>query len=486
MRVPKKILCLSFALAFSLCLAQWGFIAEALSFWSSKGDMPTARRAPAAVELDGKIYVMGGQNGKYYNVVERYDPVSDTWEMKAPMPTDRAWLVAEAVNGKIYAIGGNNPTSGKLGTVEEYDPSSNTWTMKSPMPTFRDDAVSAAVNGKIYVIGGWLDSALDVVEEYDPGTDSWTTKAPIPEGRAMAASAALNGKIYVFGGFDSGGDHKQNYEYNTNSDTWLVRMDMPTARSRTGAGVVNGRIYVVGGYNNNLVDRYDPSTNLWETITPMPTERGDIAVEVANGLIFAFGGRLAWDKPVLSVTEAGDFTNPGDSPGIPEGDNSTDPSNVPDVQDGEVSTETGDVLGAPVSGVTGDNGGGGGCFIATAAFGSPMERHVKTLCEFRDRFLLTNVLGEHFVRLYYSCSPPVANFVSKHDTLRFLVSFGLTPVVALSWVWLEAGTAIALAFLLFFTAVAGFSAAVFTRRRRKPVSARGSVKRGIDGRKITA
>jgi hypothetical protein len=46
-------------------------------------------------------------------------------------------------------------------------------------------------------------------------------------------------------------------------------------------------------------------------------------------------------------------------------------------------------------------GGGGGCFIATAAFGSNMERHVQILSGFRDKRLVNNYLGRKFIALYY-------------------------------------------------------------------------------------
>lgn len=75
----------------------------------------------------------------------------------------------------------------------------------------------------------------------------------------------------------------------------------------------------------------------------------------------------------------------------------------------------------------------GGCFIATAAYGSYEERHVTVLREFRDRYLLTNNLGRAFVSCYYSISPPVADFIRGSETLRFIVRSALLPPIAFAW-----------------------------------------------------
>jgi len=85
--------------------------------------------------------------------------------------------------------------------------------------------------------------------------------------------------------------------------------------------------------------------------------------------------------------------------------------------------------------VPGDNpqpasgGGGGGCFIATAAYGSYLDPHVMVLRHFRDNVLLQSELGTAFVRFYYKHSPPIADFIARHDTLRMLMRLALTPLI---------------------------------------------------------
>jgi hypothetical protein len=74
-------------------------------------------------------------------------------------------------------------------------------------------------------------------------------------------------------------------------------------------------------------------------------------------------------------------------------------------------------------------GGGGGCFIATAAYGSYLDPHVMVLRHFRDNVLLQSELGTAFVKYYYTHSPPIADLIAQHDTLRLFFRFALTPLI---------------------------------------------------------
>lgn len=98
-----------------------------------------------------------------------------------------------------------------------------------------------------------------------------------------------------------------------------------------------------------------------------------------------------------------------------------------------------------------------GCFIATAAYGSPLEPHVQSLRQFRDRYLVRSAAGRAFIRLYYRYSPPVADFIATRPILRGSVRLLLAPLV----VAIEYPRAALAALLL-----AAFAIAQATVRRR--------------------
>jgi len=58
------------------------------------------------------------------------------------------------------------------------------------------------------------------------------------------------------------------------------------------------------------------------------------------------------------------------------------------------------------------------CFIATAAYGSPYNENITLFRQFRDEVLLKTPWGQAAVNTYYTLSPPLANFIAKHESLR--------------------------------------------------------------------
>lgn len=72
------------------------------------------------------------------------------------------------------------------------------------------------------------------------------------------------------------------------------------------------------------------------------------------------------------------------------------------------------------------------CFIATAAYGSILEKHVVLLRQFRDSYLLTNTTGKRLVALYYTFSPPIADITRDNAALQTVVRVALFPAVLLA------------------------------------------------------
>ena len=76
---------------------------------------------------------------------------------------------------------------------------------------------------------------------------------------------------------------------------------------------------------------------------------------------------------------------------------------------------------------------GGGCLIATAAFGSEMAPQVQFLREIRDNTVMTTQSGTAFMtgfnQFYYSFSPHVADYERENPVFKEMVKLSLTPLL---------------------------------------------------------
>ncbi len=143
--------------------------------WTQKSSLNRARKALMASEVDNRIYVIGGSettDPAGLTTVEMYDPSTDSWSAKQNMHVRRWSPSASVLDGKIYVIGGEKGIEDGwpgLNIVEMYDPATDSWFHKTPMPTSRRSHSSSVLNQEIYVMGGTVgesEPAIRMVEAY--------------------------------------------------------------------------------------------------------------------------------------------------------------------------------------------------------------------------------------------------------------------------------------------------------------------------------
>lgn len=249
--------------------------------WTKKAPMPRPAHHQGMVEYQGRIYVFGGfvapmsgpQGGwEPIDNAWMYDPATDAWRNLAPMPIKRGSAAAVQLNGKVYVMGGATTAEGSkdvaisaatsvnnLTRNDIYDIATNTWTVGAPMALPRNHMFSGTVNGKIYVIGGRIGHAFvaasqptDLVEEYDPATNSWgAQRTKMPTARSGGGWGTFGGKIYVAGGEIATnalvGTFRAVEAFDPATNSWSILPSMPMPRHGVAGAFIGNRFHLVSG-----------------------------------------------------------------------------------------------------------------------------------------------------------------------------------------------------------------------------------------------
>ena len=104
-----------------------------------------------AVAVNGHLYVCGGSDGltgleSGLNTVERFDPGENRWSMVSNMTEHRSSAGFVTLQGKIYALGGRNGRS-IFNSVEMLDTVTGVWVETVPMLSKRCGLGAATLHG---------------------------------------------------------------------------------------------------------------------------------------------------------------------------------------------------------------------------------------------------------------------------------------------------------------------------------------------------
>lgn len=241
------------------------------------------------------------------NVVEVYDPQSDTWNEAPPIPIPIDYTAAVTYNGKLFLVGGFLEDTTPTDKLLIFDPDTNEWSEGDPLPSPRGALAAEVIDGNIYAIGG-INSTHDPVatnEVYSIENNSWTTREPLSKSKHHIASAVVDGKIYIFGGrllgngepseiSESLTNMDDNSMYDPKSNKW-TELESMQIRSGFTASEIDRQIFVFGGQIPagaiDKVERYDPLVNKWFIVENMRYERSGAKSVNYNGQIYAIGGQ---------------------------------------------------------------------------------------------------------------------------------------------------------------------------------------------------
>jgi serine/threonine protein kinase len=316
--------------------------------WEPRGRLPSPRSGLMAAELNGLIYVVGGEDrGGFLDTVEAYDPAKGQFSPRASLPvrtqrkidpaTDKEvpWRLESwrahgslvVLQEELYLPGGwgrriYNGDSNALptDTLLIYRPTENAWSSgldillppaegiqvpnRRPETQFPGSAWSVAwvVDQTLYLLAGYpgsneIGESPFLAYRHDTG---WTRLSLPGHDHVMGAGGVIGGKLYVVGGHTVQNSEPTGclhiYDPKDPRKGWITGQNLPTPRYGLACAVVADKLYAIGGHASGTgpplatVEIYDPVTDTWSTGPKLLTQRRNHAAVAVGMTIYVLGG----------------------------------------------------------------------------------------------------------------------------------------------------------------------------------------------------
>jgi N-acetylneuraminic acid mutarotase len=151
--------------------------------WRQLPDAPRARDHFHGAIIDDKVYVAGGRRssaatGQTFLLtvpeVDVFDLKTRQWTtlpVASNIPTPRAGAAAVVMNGKLIVLGGESAQPLAHDSVEQFDPATGRWTALQPLSMGRHATQGVLHDGRIYLASGSRTrgaTEVDTQEVYSP------------------------------------------------------------------------------------------------------------------------------------------------------------------------------------------------------------------------------------------------------------------------------------------------------------------------------
>jgi hypothetical protein len=250
---------------------------------------------------NGNIVVIGGYrvtNGvlSYVTEIEEYNPTTHSVATVANLNYARGCHRSVLLdNGKILIIGGDN--GAPLQTAELYNPSTQVIEQVIQMNQSRSDFDIVKMSNSDVLVFGGVGSNLGSIERFNYQTGQFESAGNLITARcALKALLLQNGTVLLTGGYDLSSTLRVAEIYDPMTRTVTDIGHMNFARdSHTVTLLSNGKVLIIGGaslgISTNSMELFDPLTNTFKNIGLLDLARDShTATLTTNGQIVIVGG----------------------------------------------------------------------------------------------------------------------------------------------------------------------------------------------------